>query len=187
MYKRSKVYPNGAPLPESLPDSYQPAAYGNAPAGQSCFTCKHFNMTTRNCSAWDAPVKPRWWCDDWAPVKILVKNNVSNGSNPSAMLTKKITTSTVEEHFSETPNLKPMEYDFNDYYKNEEDVIKINVPLMIRLLEWAREEAWKDVDLHVITERLIELSEEGDTLTMSDYPEIVWKVELEKKENTCTK
>ena len=184
MYKRSKVYPNGAPIPDSLPDSYQPAAYSNAPAGQSCSTCKHFDMTTQYCSAWKATVKPRWWCEGWAPVIKLVKNNVGNASS---MLTKKITTSTIEEHFSEIPNLKPMEYNVNDYYENEEDVIKLNVPLMIRLLEWAREDSWKDVELHVITERLIELSEEGNTLKMSDYPEIVWKIELEKKENTCTK
>ena len=191
MYKRSKVYPNGAPIPESLPDSYQPAAY-SAPAGQSCFTCKHFDIDTRFCDAWDAPVKPRWWCEGWTPVIQLAKNNVSNISNISkinnisAMLTKKITTNTVEEHFSETSKLNPMKYEGNDY-ENEEDVIKLNVPLMIRLLEWAREEAWKDVELHIITERLIELSEEGDTLEMSDYPEIVWKIELEKKENICTK
>lgn len=177
MYKRINVYPNGIPIPESLPESYQPASYGNTPAGQSCFTCKNFNLTTRFCSAWKAPVKPRWWCDGWVPAMKLTK------SNSSSLLTKKITTSTVEEHFSETSNLKPMGYEFDDYYENEEDVIKLNVPLMIRLLEWAREEAWKDVELHVVTEKLIDLSEEGDTLTMSDYSEIVRDIEVEKKEN----
>jgi len=56
---------------------------------------------------------------------------------------------------------------------NEEDVIKLNIPLMIRLLEFAREDASKDVDLHVIVENLIDLSEEGDVLEMEDYEEIV--------------
>lgn len=175
MYTRINVYPNGTPIPESLPDSYQPAAYGNTPAGQSCFNCKHFNLNTRFCSAWKAPVKPRWWCEGWGPVMKVAQR--SAGSS----LLKKITTNTVEEHFSEITNPKLMGYD--DYYENEEDVIKFNVPLMIRLLEWAREDANKDVELHVITERLIELSEEGETLTMSDYPEIVQDMEVEKKEN----
>ena len=177
MYKRINIYPNGTPIPESLPDSYQPAAYGNTPAGQSCFTCKHFNIATRYCAAWKAPVKPRWWCEGWTSAITSAK------SNAGSMMTKKITTSTVEEHFSKTPNLKPMGYEFDDYYENEEDVIKLNVPIMIRLLEWAREDANKDVELHVITERLIELSEEGETLTMSDYPEIIQDMEVEKKEN----
>ncbi len=167
MYKRISVYPNGALIPESLPDSYQPASYGNAPAGQSCFTCKNFSLTTRYCSAWKAPVKPRWWCDGWSPIMKSMQRN------SNSMLLKKITTNTVEEHFSENLKLSQPIYDFIDGYENEEDVIKLNVPLMIRLLEWAREEAWKDVELHVITERLIDLSDDGDTLNMSNYPEIV--------------
>ena len=57
--------------------------------------------------------------------------------------------------------------------EDEEDVIHINVPLMIRLLEYARENAQQDVDLHLVTERLIELCEEGDVLEMKDYEYIV--------------
>jgi hypothetical protein len=182
MYKRLNVYPNGAKIPESLPDSYQPAMYGNAPVGQSCFTCKHFDLTTRYCSAWKAPVKPRWWCEGWAPI-MLTKSTQAQSN-----LVKKITTSTVEEHFSEIPKatLKAKQYGFEDVYdyepesetENEEDVITLNVPLMIRLLEYAREDANHDVDLHVIVENLIDLSEEGDVLEMKHYPEIV-KIESE--------
>ena len=184
MYKRLTVYPNGAPIPESLPDSYQPSSYGNAPAGQSCFTCKNFNMATRYCSAWKAPVKPRWWCEGWAPI-MLTKSTQAQSN-----LVKKITTSTVEEHFSSMPTPKATQLDFgngygygfeNDYedeIENEEDVIKLNVPLMIRLLEYAREDANHDVDLHVIAENLVDLSEEGDVLEMKHYPEIV-KIESE--------
>jgi hypothetical protein len=165
MYKRINVYPNGTPIPDVLPDSYQPASYGNAPTGQSCFTCKHFNLATRYCDKWKAPVKPKWWCAAWeAPMKATY-------SNTNAVLSKKIITSTVEEHFSQIPNseLKLMDYDFY----NEEDVIKLNVPLMIRLLEWAREDASKDIELHTITEKLIELCEDGDVLGMTDYETIV--------------
>jgi hypothetical protein len=177
MYKRLTVYPNGAKIPESLPDSYQPSSYGNAPAGQSCFTCINFNLATRYCSAWKAPVKPRWWCEGWAPI-IVTKATMSQSN-----LIKKITTSTVEEHFSEMPKpiLKATQLDYgydysNDYeneIENEEDVIKLNVPLMIRLLEYAREDAEHDVDLHFIVENLIDLSEDGSVLEMENYPEIV--------------
>ncbi len=174
MYKRKSVYPNGQPIPESLPESYQPSSYGNAPSGQSCFTCKNFNMTTRYCSAWNAPVKPRWWCEGWE------SSLKPTQSQTSSVLTKKITTSSVEEHFSEIlkPSLKSTQadyYGFDDEYENEneEDVIRVNVPLMIRLLEYAREDAEKDIDLHSVTERLIELSEEGKVLEMKDYESIV--------------
>lgn len=175
MYKRLTVYPNGQKIPDSLPESYQPASYGNAPAGQSCFTCKNFNMATRYCSAWKAPVKPRWWCEGWAPI-VITKATMAQPN-----LVKKITTSTVEEHYSDVP--KPMKatqldygygYDYvEDETENEEDVIKLNVPLMIRLLEYAREDASHDVDLHFLVENLIDLSEDGSVLEMENYPEIV--------------
>mgnify|MGYP000399706839 CR=1 FL=1 len=166
MYQRSNVYPNGQPIPESLPESYQPASYSNVPKGQSCFTCKNFSMATRYCTAWNAPVKPRWWCDGWTPIAMLAP------SKATGVLLKKITTNTVEEHFSKSadPAMIPNRYSAID---NEEDVIKLNIPLMIRLLEFAREDASKDVDLHVIVENLIDLSEEGDVLEMEDYEEIV--------------
>lgn len=56
---------------------------------------------------------------------------------------------------------------------NECDVVKVDVPLLIRLLEYAREDASSDVDLHKVAENLIELCEEGQVLTMSDYEKII--------------
>lgn len=83
---------------------------------------------------------------------------------------KKITHTIFEEHFDQEPvKSKNDEY----YSENEEDVIKLNVPLLIRLLEWAREEANKDCDLHKVAERLIELSEYGDVLNMEYYADII--------------
>jgi hypothetical protein len=52
---------------------------------------------------------------------------------------------------------------------NPQDVVSVDVPLLIRLLEYAREDAKTDMDLHNVTERLIALSQEGNTLTMQDY------------------
>ena len=55
---------------------------------------------------------------------------------------------------------------------NPSDKIELDIPLFIRLLEYAREDAKTDMDLHNLTERAIELSQEGRTLTMSDYDAI---------------
>lgn len=49
------------------------------------------------------------------------------------------------------------------------DTISVDVPLLIRLLEYAREDAKTDIDLHNLTKRLIELSQDGRTLSMDDY------------------
>lgn len=56
---------------------------------------------------------------------------------------------------------------------NKQDVVHINVPFLLRLLEWAREEALADIDLHYVAERLTTLSETGETLTTDKYFEVV--------------
>lgn len=55
---------------------------------------------------------------------------------------------------------------------NPKDVIKVDVPLLIRLLEYAREDAKTDMDLHNVAERLINLSSGGEVLGMSQYDAI---------------
>lgn len=57
--------------------------------------------------------------------------------------------------------------------KNPVDTITVDVPLLIRLLEYAKEDAKTDMDLHSVSEKLIELSNDGRTLSMSDYDSIV--------------
>ena len=56
---------------------------------------------------------------------------------------------------------------------NPSDKITVDVPLFIRLLEYAREDAKTDLDLHNVAEHAIALSETGKTLTMVQYDEIV--------------
>lgn len=53
------------------------------------------------------------------------------------------------------------------------DTITLDVPLMIRLLEYAREDAKTDMDLHSIAEKLISLGQNGNALSMDDYSSIV--------------
>jgi hypothetical protein len=56
---------------------------------------------------------------------------------------------------------------------NPADKIVMDVPLFIRLLEYAREDAKTDMDLHNVAEKAISLSTEDKVLTMSDYNNIV--------------
>lgn len=52
------------------------------------------------------------------------------------------------------------------------DIIQLDVPLFIRLLELAREEVKQDADLHDLAEAVIQLSQDGPA-TMADYDKIV--------------
>ena len=56
---------------------------------------------------------------------------------------------------------------------NPSDKVTLDVPLFIRLLEYAREDAKTDMDLHNVTEKAISASETGKTLTMADYDALV--------------
>jgi hypothetical protein len=57
--------------------------------------------------------------------------------------------------------------------ENPTDTTTLDIPLLIRLLEYSKEDAQTDMDLHKVAENIIELSKGGKTLTMSDYNSIV--------------
>jgi hypothetical protein len=57
------------------------------------------------------------------------------------------------------------------------DTITMDIPLFIRMLEYSREDASADVDLHDVTEKAISLNKEKDILSMEDYNEIVGAAE----------
>jgi hypothetical protein len=62
-------------------------------------------------------------------------------------------------------------YDKPKYDPN--DVITLNIPLFIRLLEWAKEDSESDMDLHKISENILNIKDH--TLTMADYDSIIIK------------
>ena len=69
--------------------------------------------------------------------------------------------------------------DSDDVKEAEEDVVDtvtMDVPLMIRMMEYAREDAQDDIDLHDVAERMIAMSKDGP-LSMDDYDSIVRSVE----------
>ena len=63
------------------------------------------------------------------------------------------------------------------------DIIAVDVPLFIRLLEFAREDAGDDMDLHEVAERAIEAVKARGVLSMDDYDTLVPpKEELDEEE-----
>lgn len=53
-----------------------------------------------------------------------------------------------------------------------EDIIKLDVPLFIRLLELSREDIKQDADIHDLAQAVISKSQDR-VLTMADYDELV--------------
>ena len=71
---------------------------------------------------------------------------------------------------------KKSDVEENEEINNPADTITVDVPLLIRIMEYAKEDAKTDLDLHNAAERLIELSQEGRTLTMDDYATMIGDV-----------
>jgi len=74
------------------------------------------------------------------------------------------------EHLKENPNSYPVE-----------DIVSMNVPLFIRMLELAREDIKTDADLHKIVEKVIIASKEKGLLTMQDYNSFIVDMPNEEK------
>lgn len=57
--------------------------------------------------------------------------------------------------------------------QDSEDVVKINIPLLLRLLEYAEDAS--DEDLHELMEKIVEVTEEtkGGVLSMKHYRRLV--------------
>jgi hypothetical protein len=76
--------------------------------------------------------------------------------------------------------LTPIDGEDNSKEGKVGDVVTMDIPLLIRVMEYAKEDAQSDLDLHKATEQMIGLAEEGRTLTMDDYESIFGP---EKKED----
>lgn len=57
------------------------------------------------------------------------------------------------------------------------DTITMDIPLFLRMLEYAKEDAQEDMDLHDVTEKANVLGKERGILQMEDYDEIVGTTE----------
>jgi ribosomal protein L29 len=61
----------------------------------------------------------------------------------------------------------------NEEQEDPTDIIAMDVPLFLRMLEYAREDAEQDIDLHKVTERAIEAVKLRGLLSMDDYQDII--------------
>jgi hypothetical protein len=57
--------------------------------------------------------------------------------------------------------------------ENPTDKITMDIPLFIRMMEYAREDAKDDMDLHNVSERAIEMMQQHDYLCMDNYDDLV--------------
>lgn len=57
--------------------------------------------------------------------------------------------------------------------KNPIDTVRMDIPLLIRVMEFAKEDAKTDMDLHAAVENMLEISNNERALNMSDYNSIV--------------
>ena len=95
---------------------------------------------------------------------------------------KKITT--VEE-YSDYLDQSPAMPNANSKLKNYAPCVRVDVPLLIKLLEYAREEASSDLDLHILASKMLAISENGGrVLTIDDYHELMEFTEEEKETST---
>ena len=62
----------------------------------------------------------------------------------------------------------------------EDDVIRLNVALFLRLMELAREDVKDDADLHFVTEIVTRISQDR-VVTMDDYENILAYMNKNKK------
>jgi hypothetical protein len=60
---------------------------------------------------------------------------------------------------------------YNEYKSNKIPTVTMDIPLLVRVLEYVREDVKTDIDLHKVVENLIALS--PTTLSMSSYEKIV--------------
>jgi len=103
-----------------------------------------------------------------------------------------------QEFTSEFPIKSNFFFQLNDYLKgmNEAmttayeakkedpvDTITMDIPLFLRMLEYSREDASEDMDLHDVTEKANKLGKERGILSMEDYEEIVGAAEEIKENN----
>ena len=60
-----RLYPDGEPIADSLPNAYQPASNAEVPEGQNCANCEYYKPGELYCTKFDAPVRAVFWCAKW--------------------------------------------------------------------------------------------------------------------------
>jgi hypothetical protein len=93
---------------------------------------------------------------------LLARYLNSRGINP------KFVTTDVKISHSKSDEFQKWKNDHLNEAVDKRDTVVLDIPLLIRILELAREDIKSDVDLHRVVERLIQIRKKG-VLTMTDY------------------
>jgi hypothetical protein len=80
---------------------------------------------------------------------------------------------TKKQFANDSKSAKKESAELGETDSNPVDTITMDVPLMIRIMEYAREDAKTDMDLHDVAEKLIKLGTSGRALSMQDYSAIM--------------
>ena len=75
--------------------------------------------------------------------------------------------------FAKSQGIDPSELNEAEEETDAIDTITMDVPLFIRMLEYAKEDASADVDLHDVAENAVALNKEQDVLSMDDYDSLL--------------
>lgn len=91
-----RTYPDGSPIPETLPRAYQPATNPDVPTGQACSNCEYYKAGDGYCYKFDAVVREDWWCAKWE----------YNGSGSTSVMTPALQAQIQQELMSGRSNLQ---------------------------------------------------------------------------------
>jgi hypothetical protein len=77
----------------------------------------------------------------------------------------------------QAPKPQPAENQPEDKPANPTDTVTMDVPLLLRIMEYSKEDAQSDMDLHHVVEKLVSLSSTGQPLSMDNYNDVVGGVQ----------
>lgn len=60
-----RTYPDGEPIPTTLPPRYMASNSSEVPGEQKCMNCNYYRATESYCDKFDAAVRPIYWCASW--------------------------------------------------------------------------------------------------------------------------
>lgn len=103
-------------------------------------------------------------------IKLAQNSNMKEQQNRIKEAIKTALTKGPAEEINSAEFVKTRNSD--DTEKNPVDTVRMDVPLLIRVMEFAKEEAKTDMDLHAAAENMIELSKNDRVLNMGDYDSI---------------
>jgi hypothetical protein len=112
------------------------------------------------------------WLSDWEQFHLVNKYNLDKN-----IITKENKDSTYNEYsevgYKKVGEAKGVAQNIREEQEDKIDIVTMDVPLFIRALEYAKEDAQEDMDLHDFAERAIAATKEQGILQMDDYDMLV--------------